>query len=68
MHKLHTPRFAPDDRVSASLPVTLILGEDIRYPDTPDMLVITNYRIIVDLSQLSAKKEYYDVTIINYST
>ena len=70
MHKLHTPRFAPDDCVSASLPVTLILGEDIRYPNKPDLLVITNYRIIVDLSRLStrpsAKKEYYDVTLINY--
>ena len=62
IHTLHAPRFAPDDYVGASLPVTLIHGEDIRYPDKPDVLVLTNYRIIVNLCQVTAKKQYYDVS------
>lgn len=62
IHTIHAPRFAPDDYVGASLPVALIHGEDIRYPDRLDVLVLTNYRIIVHLCQFTGKKQYCDVS------
>ena len=62
IYTIHAPRFAPDDYVGASLPVALIHGEDIRYPDRPDVLVLTNYRIIVHPWQLTGKKQYCDVS------
>ena len=65
MHALqlqpHTPHFAPDDYVGASLPVQLEHGEDVRYPERPDVLVLTNYRIIVNMFN---ENKYYDVSCV----